>query len=59
MLILWRHQDETAEKIADFLGFWLNISKKGFHQTYVTFRQVYIEVFEIKRQKIDHLLLPW
>ena len=30
-----------------------------FQQTYVSFRQVYIEVFEIKRLKIDHLLLPW
>ena len=26
MLILWRHQNETAEKIADFLAFWLNTS---------------------------------
>ena len=28
MLILSRHQYETAEKIADFRGFWLNISKR-------------------------------
>ena len=27
MLSLWRHQNETAEKIADFLAFWLNIWK--------------------------------
>ena len=27
MLILWRHENETAEKIADFQGFLLNISK--------------------------------
>ena len=27
MLILWRHQNETAEKIEDFRGFWPNISK--------------------------------
>ena len=27
MLILRRHQNETAEKIADFRAFWLNISK--------------------------------
>ena len=27
VLILWRHQNETADKIADFLAFWLNISK--------------------------------
>ena len=27
MLILLRHLNETAEKIADFPGFWLNISK--------------------------------
>ena len=36
--------------------------KKGstdFHQTYGSFRQVYIDVFEIKRLKIDHSLLPW
>ena len=27
MLILWGHQNERTEKIADFRGFWLNISK--------------------------------
>ena len=27
MLILWRHQNETAEKTANFRGFWLNISR--------------------------------
>ena len=27
MLILWRHQNATAEKIEDFRGFLLNISK--------------------------------
>ena len=27
MLILLRHQNETAEKTANFLAFWLNISK--------------------------------
>ena len=27
MLILRRHQNETAKTIADFLAFWLNISK--------------------------------
>ena len=45
MLISWSHQSETAEKIADFWAFWLNISNGStdFHQTYVTFRQVYIE----------------
>ena len=31
-----------------FRGFSLNISKTD-HQTYVTFRQSYIEVFEIER----------
>ena len=30
-----------------------------FHQTYVTFRQVYTDVFENKRWKIDHSLLKW
>ena len=27
ILILWRHQNATAEKIEGFRGFWLNISK--------------------------------
>ena len=27
MLILWRHQNATAEKIEGFQKFWLNISK--------------------------------
>ena len=30
-----------------------------FHQTYVSVRQSYVEVFEIKRLKIDNSLLPW
>ena len=54
--------NETAEKIADFRAFWLNISKTVqliFTKLYVIFRQSYIEVFEIKRLKIDHSLLPW
>ena len=58
LLILWRHQNETAEKIADFRSFWLNISK--------TVRMIFTklmsflgtEAFEIKRLKIDHSLLP-
>ena len=29
-----------------------------FHQTYVIFRQLYTEPFEIRRLKIDHSLLP-
>ena len=27
ILILWRHQNATAEKVEGFRGFWLNISK--------------------------------
>ena len=30
-----------------------------FHQINVTFRQSYIEIFEIKRLKIGCALLPW
>ena len=62
LLILWRHQNETAEKITDFLSIsaeYLKNSSTDFHQTYVTFRQVYLEAFKIKRWKIDQSLLPW
>ena len=58
----WRHQNETAENIADFVSVLAEYLKNGytdFHQTYVSFRKVYIEVFEIKRWKIDYSLLPW
>ena len=62
MLILWRHQNETAGKNNRFSSVLAEYLKNGptdFHQTYVIFRQVYIEVFEMKRLKIDHSLLPW
>ena len=62
MLILWRHQNATAEKNRGFsrvLAEYLKNGSTDFHQTYVIFRQSYIEVFEIKRLKIGHSLLPW
>ena len=62
MLILLRHQNETAEKNSRFsrvLAEYLKNGSTDFHQSYVSFRQSYIEVFEIKRLKIDHSLLPW
>ena len=62
MLILKRHQNETAEKIESFQGFWLNISKTVqliFTKLMSFFRQSCMEVFEIKRlKKIGHSLLP-
>ena len=62
MLILWRHQNETAEKIADFRAFWLNISKTVqliFAKLTSFLGPLYVEVFEIKRLQIDCSLLPW
>ena len=62
VLILWRHQNETAEKNSRFFSVLAKYLKNGladFHQTYVIFRQPHIEPFEIKELKIDHSLLPW
>ena len=39
------------------LAEYLKNGSTDFHQTYVSFRQAYIEVFEVKRLKIDHSLL--
>ena len=50
------------KKVEGFQGFGLNISKKVnliFTKLLSFFRQSYIEVFEIKRLKIGHSLLPW
>ena len=41
------------------LAEYLNNSLTDFHLTYVSFRQLYIEVFKIKRSKVDQSLLPW
>ena len=41
------------------LAEYLKNSITDFHQTYVIFRQSHIQVFEIKRLKIGHSLLPW
>ena len=41
------------------LAEYLKNGSTDFHQTYVIFRQLYIKVFEIKRLKTDHSLLPW
>ena len=41
------------------LAEYLKNGPTDFHQTYVIFRSLYIEGFEIKRLKIDHSLLPW
>ena len=61
MLILWRHQNETAEnsRFSRVLAEYLKDGSTDFHQTYVSFTQSYIEVFEIKRFEIGHSLLPW
>ena len=62
MLILSRHQNETAEKNSRFSSVFAEYFKNGsadFQQTYVIFRQSYIQVSEIERLKIDHSLLPW
>ena len=62
MLIIWHHQNVTAEKTEGFWGVlaeYLKNSTTDFHQTYDIFRQSYMKVFEIKRLKIDHSLLPW
>ena len=40
------------------LAEYLKIGSTDFHQTYVTFRQSYVEV-EIKRLETGLLLLPW
>ena len=51
MLILCRHQNETAEKIADFRAFlaeYLKNAPTDFHQTYVIFKQLYIKVLKLK-----------
>ena len=48
-------------KNSRFLSVLAEYLKNGptdFHQTYVTFKQLYIEVFEIKRLKIEYSLLP-
>ena len=48
MLILWRHQNATAEKNRRFskvLAEYLKNCSTDFHQTFVTFRQSNIEVF--------------
>ena len=41
------------------LAEYLKNGSTDFHQTYVSFRQSYIEGFKIKLLKIDHSLLPW
>ena len=40
------------------LAEYLKNGSTDFHQTFVSFRQVCIDVFEIKILKIDHSLLP-
>ena len=60
--ILCCHQIETAERNSRFsrvLAEYLKNSSTDFHQNYVSFRQSYIDVFEIKRLKIDYSLLLW
>ena len=39
------------------LAEYLKNSSTELHQTYVSFRQSYVEVLEIKRLKIDHSLV--
>ena len=46
-------------KFSRVLAEYLKNGSTDFHQTHVSFRHVYIEVFEIKNLKIDHSLLPW
>ena len=41
------------------LAEYLKNGSTDFHNTYVSFRQVHIEIFEIKRLKIDHLSWFW
>ena len=51
MLILWRYQNETAEKNSRFsrvLAEYLKNGSTDFHQTYVSFRQSYIEFLKLK-----------
>ena len=38
---------------------YLKNGSTDFHQAYVIFKQSSIEVFEIKRLKTVHSLLPW
>ena len=45
-------------RFSKVLAEYLKNGSTDFHQTYVSFRQVYIKVFEIKRLKIDCSLLP-
>ena len=49
----------TDETFSSILAEYLKNCPTDFQQTYVIFRQSYIEVSEIKRLKIDHSLLPW
>ena len=49
-------------QIESFQGVFAEYLRKGstdFYQTYVIFRQSSVEVFEIKRLKTGHSLLPW
>ena len=50
ILILWRHQNVTTEKVKfsrDFAEYLKNISA-DFHQTYAIFMQSSIVIFKIK-----------
>ena len=46
-------------RVSRVLAEFIENGSSDFYQTYVIFRQLHIEVFEIKRLKIDYSLLPW
>ena len=48
-----------SNRFSRVLAEYLKKGSTDFHQTYVSFMQAYLEVFEVKKLKIDHSLLPW
>ena len=49
-----RNLYKLTKKLMTSSSEYLENGSTDFHQTYVIFRQSYIEVFEIKRLKIGH-----
>ena len=58
-MTLSKRDSLKSRRFSKVFAEYLKNSSTDFHQTYLIFRQSSIDVFEIKRLKTAHSLLPW